>query len=208
MRRALSLAGGIGPIAAALLAAQGRPALEARLDRETGAAVRAIIDSAGRDSVPSRPLENKALEGAAKRVPPPRIIAAVHQLFLELREALALLRASAPDDPISDGQIIAVADVRRRGVPAAELSALRRHVPATAPLVVSFTVMGDLVQRGVPAAEARRVIERLITAGAASREIAEVPARMDVGLRVGAPPLDALRGALPIPLRPGRPPGL
>jgi len=206
VRRLLLFPTFIGHFAAATLAAQGRPALEARLDPPTFAAVLAIIDSARRDSVPSQVLEDKALEGAAKRVPPPRIVAAVRQLSTELRDARALLRAAAPRDPLADGEIVAAADVRRRGVPAAEISALRSHVSSTAPLVVAFTVLGDLVQRGVPADQARQVIEQLIAAGVPAQQIAEVPARMDVGLRVGAPPLDALRSALPMPLRPVKPP--
>ncbi len=205
MRRLLLFPACIGPFAAAALAAQGPPALEARLDPPTLAAVRAIIDSARRDSVPFQELEDKALEGVAKRVDPRRIVAAIRQLATELREARAFLRAAAPRDPLGDGEIVAAADARRRGVPAAGISGLRAHVPSTAPLVVAFTVLGDLVQRGVPAAEARRIIEQLIAAGVPAQQIAEIPARMDVGLRVGAPPLDALRGALPIPLRPVKP---
>ncbi len=204
--RGLLLAAAIGHIATASVAAQGRPTLEARLDPQTLAAVRAIIDSARRDSVPSQVLEDKALEGVAKRVPPPRIVAAVRQLSAELRDARALLRAAAPRAPLADEELVAAADARRRGVPTAEVSALRSHVPATAPLVVAFTVLGDLVQRGVRADQAREVIEQLIAAGVPAQQIADIPARMDVGLRVGAPPLDALRSALPMPLRPVKPP--
>jgi hypothetical protein len=196
----------VGHVAAAALAAQGPP--EARLDPQTRAAVRAVIDSARRDSVPSQVLEDKALEGVAKQVAPPRIVTAIRQLAIELREARALLRAAAPRDPLADGHIIAAAEVRRRGVPAAEISALRSHVSSTAPLVVAFTVLGDLVQRGVPVNQAREVIEQLIAAGVPAQQIADIPARMDVGLRVGAPPLDALRSALPMPLRPIKPPQL
>ena len=89
----------LGHLAAATLTAQGRSPLEARLDPQTLVAVRAIVDSARGDSVPSRVLEDKALEGAAKRVPPPRIVAAVRQLAADLREARALLRAAAPRAP-------------------------------------------------------------------------------------------------------------
>lgn len=206
MRRLL-LSVAVGHFAAAGLAAQGRPALDARLDPQTLAAVRAIVDSARGDSVPSRVLEDKALEGAAKRVPPPRIVAAVRQLAAELRDARALLRSADPRGPLAEGEIVAAADARRRGVPEAEALALRRHVPPATPLVVAFTVLGDLVQRGVAADQAREVIEQLIAAGVPAQQVAEIPARMDVGLRVGARPLDALRSALPIPLRPlKRPP--
>ena len=196
-----------GPVAAATLAAQGRPSLEARLDPPTLVAVRAIIDSARGDSVPLHVLEDKALEGAAKRVPPPRIVAAVRQLSADLRDARALLRSAVPRAPLAEGEIVAAADARRRGVPAADVLALRSRVPPATPLVVAFTVLGDLVQRGVAADQAREVIEQLIRAGVPAQQVAEIPARMDVGLRLGAPPLDALRSALPIPLRPvKRPP--
>lgn len=197
----------VGHLAVATLSAQGRPPLEARLDPQTLTAVRAIIDSARGDSVPSGVLEDKALEGAAKRVPPPRIVVAVRQLAADLREARALLRSASPKASLADGDVVAAADALRRGVPAVEVRALRSRVPAATPLVVAFTVLGDLVQRGVPADRARDVIEQLISAGVPAQQVAEVPARMDVGLRVGAPPLDALRSALPIPLRPmKRPP--
>lgn len=204
--RGLLLAAAIGPLTAAALAAQGPGTLQRRLDPQTLAAVRAIVDSARADSVPSQALEDKALEGVAKHVPPPRIVAAVRQLSIELRGARALLRGAAPGARVTDGEVVAAADAARRGIPAAEISALRSRVPSTTSLVVAFTVLGDLVQRGIPAGQAREVIEQLIAAGASPQQIADIPPRMDVGLRVGAPPLDALRSALPIPMRPFKPP--
>jgi hypothetical protein len=206
MMRAAFLAAALGPLAAACLAAQEPPALERRLDPGTLAAVRAIIDSTRGDSVPSQVLEDKALEGVAKHVPPPRIVAAVRQLAGELRDARTLLRGAAPRALLAAGEIVAAADARRRGVPSDQVAALRHHVAPQAPLIVPLTVLGDLVQRGVPADQARAVIEQLIDAGVSAQQMADIPPRMDVGLRVGAPPLDALRSASPIPLRPVTPP--
>src|SRR5712692_8274195 len=197
MRR-LVLTALLGQLATAALAAQGRPPLEQRLDPPTLAALRPILDSAQGDSVPVKALEDKALEGAAKHVPPTRIVSVVRQLAAELRNARALLRSAAPRAVLSDDETIAAADARRRGVPATEVSALRSHVPLATVLVVAYTVLGDLVQRGIPASQAREVIEQLIGAGVPASQIAEIPGRMDVGLRVGAPPLDALRNALPL----------
>lgn len=205
MRPALLIAA-LGPLAAAALAAQTPPALARRLDPRTLAAVRAIIDSARRDSIPTQALEDKALEGAAKRVPPPRIVAAVGQLAGELRDARTLLREAAPRATLAGGEIIAATDARRRGVPGEEIAGLRRHVAPQASLIVPLTVLGDLVQRGIPADRAREVVEQLLDAGVTAQQLADIPPRMDVGLRVGAPPLDALRSALPIPLRPVTPP--
>jgi hypothetical protein len=182
--------------------AQGRPTLESRLDAQTLAALRPVFAAALSDSLPVRALEDKAFEGAAKRVPAPRIVAAVRQLATELREARILLYDAAPGATRAEGEIIAAADARRRGVPANEISALRRNVsPATA-LMVPLTVFADLVQRGIAADQARAVLEQLLAAGVAAEQIAEIPARVDVALRVGAPPLEALRSALPVPLRP------
>jgi hypothetical protein len=202
----LVLAALLGCLATTPLTAQGRPSLEQRLDPRTLAALRPILDSARGDSVPVQALEDKALEGVAKHVPLERIVAAVRQLAAELRDVRTILRSVAPGVTSSDGEIVAAADARRRGVPATDVVALRSHAPPTSALVVAYTVFGDLVQRGVPADQARLAIEQLLAAGVPAQQIAEIPARMDVGLRVGAPPLDALRSALPMPLRPVKPP--
>ncbi|HKI96126.1 MAG TPA: hypothetical protein VJ992_12640 [Gemmatimonadales bacterium] len=190
------------PLTATTLAAQGGSPLQQRLDRQTFEAVRAIMDSARAYSVPTGPLADKALEGAAKHVPAARILAAVRQLRNELADARGLLRAGAPGAPLGTEEIVAAADAQRRGVPAADVTQLRHDVPTATSLVVPLTVLGDLIQRGVPADQARGVIEQLVTAGVSAQQIADVPSRMDVGLKVGAPPLDALRSASPIPLHP------
>ena len=202
--RSLWVAALIGQLAVPALTGQGNASLDQRLDSATLATLRPILDSARADSLPEQALEDKVLEGMAKHVAPPRIVAAVRQLAGKLRDARALLRSATAAAP-SEGEIVAAADALRRGVPAAELAALQTHAP-TATLVVAFTVLGDLVQRGVPAGQARLVIEQLLAAGVPASQIAEIPSHMDVGLRVGAPPLDALRSALPVPLRPLKPP--
>jgi hypothetical protein len=192
----------LGSLAVSEVAAQERPTLESRLEPQTLAELRPILATARADSVPLRALEDKALEGAAKRVPSPRIVAAVRQLGAELRDARRLLRDAAVDVVLTDGEIGAAADARRRGVPATAIAALRRNALPSASLLVPLTVLGDLVQRGVPAEEAEAAVEQLLAAGVPPEQIAEIPARVDVALRVGAPPLDALRSALPAPLRP------
>ncbi|HXF96061.1 MAG TPA: hypothetical protein VNI61_08145, partial [Gemmatimonadales bacterium] len=105
--RPLALLGLAGALAAAPLMGQGR--LEARLDPQTVSALRPLLDAARRDSVPVAALEDKALEGAAKRVPGDRIVAAVRQLDAELRAARAVLRAAAPRAPLPDAEVVAAA---------------------------------------------------------------------------------------------------
>ncbi len=198
-------------LASALVAPQAQEgrSVESRLDQETVAALRPIFEAARRDSVPVRALEDKALEGAAKRVPSARIVAAVERLATELRETRSLLRAAATSTPLSEGEIIAAADVRSRGVAAEEIAALRHNAPPSTNLEIPFAVLGALVQRGVPADEARTVVEHLVTSGVSQEKIVEIPARVDAALRVGAPPVPALGSALAglgIPAPPVTPP--
>ena len=183
--------------------AQGRPQLEGRVDQTTLAALRPVLSAAAAESLPVRPLEDKALEGVAKKVPSTRIVDAVRQMVTSLREARGLLRNGAPALRPSEGEIVAAADARRRGVPPEEITTLRREAPSS-PLVVPLTILSDLVERGVPADQARSVIAEMANRGTPMNQIAQIPGRVDVALRVGATPAEALRGALPAAAR-GRP---
>lgn len=188
---------------------QDPPALESRLDSATVAELRPILESARRDSVPIGALENKALEGAAKRVPSMRIVAAVRALADELRETRAMLRAAAPSAVLTDGEIVAAVEVQRRGVPADHVSALRRSAPPSAALEIPLAVLGALVERGVPVEQARGVVEHLVLSGVEQDKLIELPSRLDAALRVGAPPVPALGSALAglgIPSPPLQPP--
>jgi hypothetical protein len=191
--------------------------IESRLDAATHAALRPILAAAGRDSLPVRALEAKALEGAAKRRPSVQIVMAVERLAAELRAARAVLRDAAPGAPIPDGEIVAAAETIRRGVSGEEVGTLKRTAPPATSLEIPFALLAELVQRGIPADEARSVLEHLIRTGVPQERMIEIPLRVDVALRVGAPPIAALGSALqglgipapPIPPqrpRPGRPP--
>ncbi|MBI2073296.1 MAG: hypothetical protein HYW06_04285 [Gemmatimonadetes bacterium] len=204
--------------AAPQLPGQQTSGLATRLDQATYAALRPILEAAGRDSIPLRPLEAKALEGTAKRRPAAQIVAAVQRLAQELQQARLLLRQAAPTAPDAEGDIVAAAEAMRRGVPAEEVAALRRRVPPATSLEIPLAVLGELVQRGVPAAEARAVIEHMVNSGVPQARMVEIPSHVDVALRVGAPPITALGSALqslgiPVPppgpggLGPRRPPG-
>jgi hypothetical protein len=80
---------------------------------------------------------------------------------------------------------------------------------------MAMAVLGDLVQRGVPTGRALATVTTLLEDGATVDALSDLPARMDVALRVGASPIDALgsatrgRGArpgqsAPAPTPPGR----
>ncbi len=192
--------------------------LETRLDPATYEALKPVLDQARRDSIPLRALEAKALEGVAKKRPGSQIVAVVQRLAAELREARGLLVTAAPGmRRATAGEVVAVAEALRRGVAPGEITTLRNTTPPDTPLEIPFAVLGELVQRGVPAEQARGVIEQFLASRVPQERLVEVPDRMDVALRVGAPPVAALGSALqglgipmrpitPGPRRPNRPP--
>jgi len=138
----------------ALLPAQqsARDRLRAALPPEAAARVEAIAARAARQGVPPRLIVGKALEGAAKGVPPERIVLAVAALAGRLGEARALL---GPDRPPST--LMAAAEASRRGVPADVIRTLsRRH---QGDIAIPLIVLGELSRSGVPVDRALGVID-------------------------------------------------
>ncbi len=78
----------------------GDPRLAARLDKPTLVAVNAIVDSARVAKLPTAPLVDKALEGAAKGSDGPKIVVAVHQLSVRMAAARRVLGSNADQDEI------------------------------------------------------------------------------------------------------------
>ncbi len=194
--------------------AQGANPLATRLDAVTLQALAPTLEAARRDSLPVRALEAKALEGSAKQIAGPRIVSAVERMADDLREARLLVRSPGAAAP-SDELVIAAADARRRGIAANEVATLAHTSAPDGPLLMAMAVLGDLVQRGVPTGTALATVTTLLEGGATVDALSDLPARMDVALRVGASPIDALgsatrgRGARPAnagppPSPPGR----
>ena len=119
------------------------------------------IDSS-RDSKPEiRPARVASwLEGAAKRAPGDRIVAAVRSLAIDLGVARTQLGAGA-----DEGSLVAAVGALRSGVPADYLGELRGARKTTA-LAWPLSILADLVDRGVPADTAARVVLTLARSGA------------------------------------------
>src|SRR4051812_49862491 len=100
-------------LSAAPLAAQDTR-LEARLDKSTYAAVNAIVDSARHAKLPTAPLVDKALEGAAKGFDGTRITSAVRQTMLRMGSARRTLGPSATADEIKAASTALDAGVSER----------------------------------------------------------------------------------------------
>src|SRR3989454_2504830 len=155
----------------------------ARPDPDTRARVRVVVDSARRVGLPAEPLIQRALEGATKGAPGPRIVTAVRRLSTDLGTARAALgdEASAPE--LEAG----VAALRAGATPQvlANLHGVRRP-----PLTMALSVLAHLVASGVPAHSAAAAV----TAPGAQASGADlVGFRRTVGrdIALGAPPAAA-----------------
>ena len=85
-----------GLLAAAVTARAQDVRLAQRLDKPTYVAVNAIVDSARVARLPTAPLVDKALEGAAKGSDGQKIVLAVHQLSLRMTSARHVLGTALP----------------------------------------------------------------------------------------------------------------
>ena len=143
MRRViLLLAFGLLLRSPAAVAAQD-PRLEARLDPATRAQVEAALASARGERLPTEPLVQKALEGASKGAPGPRIVDAVGTVLADLRRAHEALGVAAAED-----ELVAAAAALRAGATPSMIGEMRRVAPHGA-VAVPLAVFTDLVAGGM-----------------------------------------------------------
>ncbi len=182
MKRTLCLAG------AALLILAARPVeaqeerLVDRLDPATLAAVSAQIDSARSAGLPTDPLINKALEGASKNAPGPRIASAVAALARQLGAARSVLGANA-----APAELMAAAGALQAGARPRDLQLLRDS-RGDASLLVPIGVLTDLVARGVPADTAAAAVLLLASRGATDADFLTLRRDVERDIGAGAPP--------------------
>lgn len=132
--------------------------LAARLDQPTLAAVTSIVDSARRAKLPTAPLVDKALEGAAKGSDDGRIVLAVRQLSTRLATARGVLGPNTRSDELK-----AAAAALGAGAAPHDLEQLRAAAGKRS-LTMPLAVFTDLVAREVPPASASAVVLELTRA--------------------------------------------
>jgi hypothetical protein len=142
--------------------------------------VRAVIDSARAAGLPTEPLVDKALEGAAKQASNDRIVAAVRMLAARLGEARAVLGPRSGSD-----ELAAAASALRAGVSPQVMGQLRADRPGQS-LTIPLAVMTELVARGATPDSASARVLALTKRGVADAQLASVP-REATG---GAPPAE------------------
>ena len=140
-------------------AAAQDPRLEARLDSTTRAEVEAALASARSERLPTEPLVQKALEGASKGAPGPRIADAVGTVLADLRRAREALGVAAAED-----ELVAAAAALRAGATPSMIGEMRRVAPHGA-VAVPLAVFTDLVAGGMRTDAAWRSVADLARKG-------------------------------------------
>lgn len=126
-----------------------------RFDSLTANALRGLFDDAYEMGLPVRPLVNRALEGAARRIPSERILKVVREHAAALHQARRALGERTTDDELETAAIALRAGLDERALEAT------RSSRGSGPVVVPLVVLTDLVRRGVPRANAQEAVTTL-----------------------------------------------
>jgi hypothetical protein len=164
-------------------AASGQdPRLAQRLDKPTYVAVNAIVDSARVAKLPTAPLVDKALEGAAKGSDGQRIVSAVHLLSVRMAASRRALGSNATGDEIK-----AAATALGAGLSARDLARIRT-ASGKRPVAMPLAVAIDLIGRDVPVATATSLVIQLERSGVKDADFALFQRNVRADIDRGADP--------------------
>lgn len=176
-----ALVGG-GLLAAAATARAQDARLAQRLDKPTYVAVNAIVDSARVAKLPTAPLVDKALEGAAKGSDGQKIVLAVHQLSVRMTSARHVLGATSSPDEIK-----AAATALDNGVSERDLERVKA-AGGKRPVTMPLAVLTDLIGRQVPIATATSLVVQLAKSGVKDPDLALFQRNVRADIDRGADP--------------------
>lgn len=154
----------------------------ARLDDSTRAHVVRVVELARSRQLPTSPIVDKALEGAVKHAPGPRIAKAVDGLLVRLEASRELLM---PQPTLGD--IAAGADALGAGVPREMVRAIRMIRPDR-PVAVPLAVLAQLVAQGVPARDASAAVESMLRRGAREEQLVALNTQVQSDIAAGVAP--------------------
>lgn len=182
--RTLTLVAAFLALAAPVSAQSTSGDLSARLREvlpaEVAERVIATVSDARSRGLPARALEQRALMLARKGAEPQSIARSVADHSRAMGEARAALARGRTGRP-ADDDVVAGAEVMRKGVDGAQVSELARGAPSGRSLTVPLFVIGSLVDRGLPSdAALARVLERM-NARATDAELARLPEQAVAG---------------------------
>ena len=151
---------------------------------EAVAQIEAVVDAARRNGVPVGPLYDKALEGAAKRVPAARVMPALREYSGRMERAQGLLGGTR-----EAAWVVAGADALRRGVAPDALTSIGQEAGPRTPM--ALVVMGDLLEAGVSPGPAMDVMREALRRTSGEEGLLDVPTALRRLVREGALTRDA-----------------
>ncbi len=186
----------VAAFAATSLKAQGTDVtaqLAVRVPAPVVRVVQSLADSALRTGVPSAPIVQKALEGAAKNVSDDRIIAALRTLYAREISALAALRSggiSAPADADVESAVFALS----AGLADSDISSIAHAGDGSYTAASTLRVAGTLAAIGVPAAGTVQLVSVALAEGVSPGELATFPGSVEAAVAHGMTPAQAAAG--------------
>jgi hypothetical protein len=184
------------------LAAQDvRARLEARgLPADLVQQVTLIAADATAQGLPTAPLADKAIEGFAKQIPAPRIIAAVRQFSARMLDARSAVHDAGVAAPPGD-MVTAAAEAMGRGFQASDVGHVVRAAPRAELAASGLTVAAALTAQGMTTPRAVEVVTSALKGGNSSAQILDLPsavrAMQSNGLTADEAGQQMLRGGPP-----------
>jgi hypothetical protein len=163
----------LAPVAAPLVAQSVQDRLAGRIPSAAVPAVDSLVQVARQETLPTEPLVQKALEGGAKQVAAPRIVAAVQVSLSQLRDARDLLLHAGDHAPPQPAEVTTVAWALRRRVPAAAVERVVTALPQP-PRGAALHAVADLVAHRFDADSATGLIIDAIHQGLQGERLLDV----------------------------------
>jgi hypothetical protein len=169
-----------------VVAQQAEPAAlqraRAGLPPAQAAAFDEILSRARSRGLPTAPLVDKALEGAAKGVAPDRVIAVIRLRADRLSMAQGIVGTRR------NSEIASAALALDRGVDERMARQLAAGARENEPIGMALNVLADLLERGVPVDVAFDVLSSWRARGGRTNDLQELPAAVERLVREGAKP--------------------
>jgi hypothetical protein len=155
--------------------------IRAELPPEVAEGIAETVRRAESEGLPVEPILDKALEGAAKGVPPARVGSAVSAYADRLQRAAGSLEGRPGRD-----DLVAASEALRRGAPDDAVRQVGRQ--AGSDRAAALVVLGDLVEAGVPAGDAVDVVDTALRQGRRGEGLLAIPGVIRRLQREGTPP--------------------
>jgi len=179
--------------------------------------VDAIAADATAQGLPAGPLVDKAIEGWAKHVPEPRIVTALNQFRVRLRDAQQALIRSGHGEPA--GPVIAgAAEAMAQGLSEGQLGSIVDAATTPAAAGHGLRVAAALAAQGIGADDASAIVVQWMHRGWTDAQLLDLPSFANQMRAQGTPPSQigqrlmqgggAMTGAGQSPGMGSRPPGV